>query len=428
MIESSQDFDDVKAALNERTEWTIAVTDELQLHSVGPPNGGYFVTFCSLLFLLMAEIIHLRYGRLSPLELKECVENMGYATFAILIATLDLAVVIIRVAGIVAASGSSWLAMCLILICVAPSSIVPLLIHFLKRFRPRTRQPTAEGEIEDDDAWLELDPRFVSRSTSTRHMALRKAVWSSIPRVTWCNAFSKYQCSYVHGGGIYIYGNPRNWPFNDWMRQIHHVIIEQYQLCEFTHVRLLFGPFLGTFPFAAIQKIRSISSPLQHAEPPRVEVVWKLIDDVRWSTVWLTKPWSYARRLFDILTLAHRYNTLSPHEWRWWKLIDDVRWSTVWLTVIRVLLKPEARHIPPGEKKNTLTTQVCTVQDPQNSTPASARYMEVEPTAQEDRSLCGGLDWSRSKSNSSMRCAANNFTGRLVPIRVGHASVRELYG
>ncbi|KIJ09788.1 hypothetical protein PAXINDRAFT_102176 [Paxillus involutus ATCC 200175] len=48
----------------------------------------------------MAESIHLNYGRLPPRALNERVENMGYATFAILIAMLYLSMVIVRVAGI----------------------------------------------------------------------------------------------------------------------------------------------------------------------------------------------------------------------------------------------------------------------------------------------------------------------------------------
>ncbi|KAF9231079.1 hypothetical protein BU15DRAFT_82852 [Melanogaster broomeanus] len=142
MVRSSRDFEDVKAALNERTTWSIDVLRSV--FSIRLANGGYFVTLCSLLILLMAESMHLHYGRLTPSGLKERVDNMGHATFAILIATLDFGVVVIRVAGIFALCGSSWLATCLIFACVAPTVLVPLLIYLVKSFRPRTRQPTIE--------------------------------------------------------------------------------------------------------------------------------------------------------------------------------------------------------------------------------------------------------------------------------------------
>ncbi|KAF9235683.1 hypothetical protein BU15DRAFT_77808 [Melanogaster broomeanus] len=142
MIRSSRDFEDVKAALNERTTWTIDVLRSV--FSIRLANGGYFVTLCSLMALFMAENMHLHYGRLAPGELKERVDNMGHATFAILIATLDFGVVVIRVAGIFALCGSSWLATCLIFVCISPTIIVPLLIYLVKSFRRRTRQPTIE--------------------------------------------------------------------------------------------------------------------------------------------------------------------------------------------------------------------------------------------------------------------------------------------
>ncbi|KAF9231082.1 hypothetical protein BU15DRAFT_82854 [Melanogaster broomeanus] len=121
------DFKDVKAALTERTNWTTEVLRNIL--TIRLANGGYFVTLCSLLLLAMVESIHLHYARLAPLHLKERAENMGYATFAIVIAIPDVGILIVRIVGIVAASGSPWLAFCLILFSVAPSIILPLLIH-----------------------------------------------------------------------------------------------------------------------------------------------------------------------------------------------------------------------------------------------------------------------------------------------------------
>jgi hypothetical protein len=38
--------------------------------SIHLSNGGYFFMLCALSFLVMAENIHIHYGRLSPAELK----------------------------------------------------------------------------------------------------------------------------------------------------------------------------------------------------------------------------------------------------------------------------------------------------------------------------------------------------------------------
>jgi len=140
MLRSSHDFKDVKAALNERTNWTIEVLRNV--FTIRFANGGYFITLCSLLFLLMAETMHMHYSRLPPLELKERVEDIGHATFAILITVPDIGIVIVRVAGIFTASPSLVVAVFLIFLIATPPIILPLLICTI-------RQPTAEqGEIE----------------------------------------------------------------------------------------------------------------------------------------------------------------------------------------------------------------------------------------------------------------------------------------
>jgi hypothetical protein len=105
MMRSSHDFEDVKAALTDRTDWSIELVSTSGmciLHHVSPlreslysfvaasrrgtsvlsmsarltiprsiqlSNGGYFF-MCALSFLVMAENIHIHYGRLSPAELK----------------------------------------------------------------------------------------------------------------------------------------------------------------------------------------------------------------------------------------------------------------------------------------------------------------------------------------------------------------------
>ena len=102
----SYDFQDVKLALNDHTNWSIELVSTshrgayfhvslsreplysfvaasrwsplspsfksrlTMFYSVHLTNGSHFFMLSTLSFLVMAETIHIRYGRLSPAELK----------------------------------------------------------------------------------------------------------------------------------------------------------------------------------------------------------------------------------------------------------------------------------------------------------------------------------------------------------------------
>lgn len=73
---------------------------------------------------------------------------MGYATFAILFAVLDIGFVIVRIAGLVALSGTPGLATSLVLVSMLPSVILPLLTYPAKFLKRRKRESGGEGEVE----------------------------------------------------------------------------------------------------------------------------------------------------------------------------------------------------------------------------------------------------------------------------------------
>ena len=135
--------------------------------SIHPSNGGYFFMLCALFFLVMAENIHIHYGRLSPAELKvpilsamiilsltrqlsvqERAEYIGYATFAILFAVLDIGCVIVRVAGLIALSGSPALAASLVLVSMSASITLPLLTYPARLLKRRKRESGGEVAME----------------------------------------------------------------------------------------------------------------------------------------------------------------------------------------------------------------------------------------------------------------------------------------
>ena len=73
---------------------------------------------------------------------------MGYATFAILYAMLDIGTGIVRISALVALSGSPALTANLALISMSPSIILPLLCYPARLFKRRKRQSTGEVEME----------------------------------------------------------------------------------------------------------------------------------------------------------------------------------------------------------------------------------------------------------------------------------------
>ncbi|KAG8214825.1 hypothetical protein J3R82DRAFT_9974 [Butyriboletus roseoflavus] len=103
---------------------------------------------CTLFFLVMAENIHIHYGRLSPVELKDRAENMGYATFAILFGMLDLGFIIVRVAGLIILYGSPALATSLVLVSMSPSIILPMLTYPARLLKRKKRESDGEVEME----------------------------------------------------------------------------------------------------------------------------------------------------------------------------------------------------------------------------------------------------------------------------------------
>ncbi|KAF8440977.1 hypothetical protein L210DRAFT_2123841 [Boletus edulis BED1] len=112
MMQLSHDFEDVKAALNDRIDC-------------------YFF-MCAL----------------SPTELKERADQIGYATFAILFAVLDIGFVIVRVAGFVALSGSPALAVGLVFVTMSPFAILPVLTYPARLLKRRKQELTEEAKLE----------------------------------------------------------------------------------------------------------------------------------------------------------------------------------------------------------------------------------------------------------------------------------------
>ena len=80
-------------------------------------------------------------------SVQERVEHIGYATFAILFTVLDIGFVIVRVAGLVALSGSPVLAAGLVLFSMSPSVVSPMFIYPARLLKRREREPAGDVEM-----------------------------------------------------------------------------------------------------------------------------------------------------------------------------------------------------------------------------------------------------------------------------------------
>ncbi|KAI5982915.1 hypothetical protein EDD15DRAFT_2318860, partial [Pisolithus albus] len=87
-----------------------------------------YIVLCALVFLIMAEWMHLHYSGLTSEELKERIYAIGRRTFAILAVIPRLGVIIIRIVEIVVIADSPALACGLIVASMFPALIFPLIL------------------------------------------------------------------------------------------------------------------------------------------------------------------------------------------------------------------------------------------------------------------------------------------------------------
>ncbi|KAF9219196.1 hypothetical protein BS17DRAFT_789974 [Gyrodon lividus] len=119
--------EDVLRMLNDRRGWVIDAYRSCS--NTNLPRYNTFATLCTLVFLTMAETLHLRYGRLSPAQLRRRMDAIGYETFAIMSAIPELGVMIVRIVEIFAVSESPVVAASLTLVTALPVIALPVFLH-----------------------------------------------------------------------------------------------------------------------------------------------------------------------------------------------------------------------------------------------------------------------------------------------------------
>ncbi|KAI6148917.1 hypothetical protein BKA82DRAFT_997032 [Pisolithus tinctorius] len=127
----------------------------LQYRSYLSPNirtDNMFVVLSALVFLTMAEWMHLLYSGLTSEELQERIHAMGHRTFAILAAIPRLGLVIIRNVEIVMIADSPALACGLIVASTFPALIFPLILLDVQKIQGRIANRRGQHAPEHNGA------------------------------------------------------------------------------------------------------------------------------------------------------------------------------------------------------------------------------------------------------------------------------------
>lgn len=125
-IRAIDDHAHILAHLVEYWEWDIDAYRSYLNPNIRTDNT--YIVLCALVFLTMAEWMHLLYGGLTPEELQERINAMGHRTFAIFAAIPRLGVVIIRNMEIIVIADSPTLACGFIVASMFPALLFPLIV------------------------------------------------------------------------------------------------------------------------------------------------------------------------------------------------------------------------------------------------------------------------------------------------------------
>ncbi|KAI6141242.1 hypothetical protein BKA82DRAFT_28664 [Pisolithus tinctorius] len=176
-LRAVDDYAHVLANLVEYWEWDIDAYRSYLNPNVRTDNT-YIVLF-ALVFLTMAEWMHLLYGRLTPGELRDRIYAMGHRTFAIFAAIPHLGVLIIRNVEIIAIAGSPVLACGFIVASMFPALLFPLILSGAQKIQEwignRRRQPAPECNGTEDTS-----TRVTGHSESQQGMHIADDIESSV--------------------------------------------------------------------------------------------------------------------------------------------------------------------------------------------------------------------------------------------------------
>ncbi|KAI6148933.1 hypothetical protein BKA82DRAFT_4481497 [Pisolithus tinctorius] len=175
-IHAIDDYAHVLAHLVEYWEWDIDVYRSYLNPNVHSDNT--YIVLCALVFLTMAEWMHMLYGGLTPEELQERIYAMGHRTFAIFTAIPRLGVVIIRNMEIVVIADSPALACGFIVASMFPL-LFPLIVSGARKIQGwianRRRQHAPEHNGAEDTS-----TQATSHSESQRSVHIPDDVKASV--------------------------------------------------------------------------------------------------------------------------------------------------------------------------------------------------------------------------------------------------------
>ncbi|KAI6106968.1 hypothetical protein EV401DRAFT_2005386, partial [Pisolithus croceorrhizus] len=132
-VDPADDYARILAYLVKYWKWDIDAYRTYLNPNIRADNT--YVVLCALVFLIMAEWMHMRYSGLTTEELKERIYAMGRRTFAVLAVIPHLGVIIIRNLEIFVIADSPALACGLIAASMFPALIFPLMVSGIRKLQ-----------------------------------------------------------------------------------------------------------------------------------------------------------------------------------------------------------------------------------------------------------------------------------------------------
>ncbi|KAI6001395.1 hypothetical protein EDD15DRAFT_2527401 [Pisolithus albus] len=173
-IRAMDDHADILRYIAEYCEWDI---DAYRTYL--NPNlrtDSTYIVLCALVFLAMAEWMHLVYSGLTSEELQQRMYAMGHRTFAILAAIPRLGVIIVRNMEIVVIADSPVLALWLVVASMFPALIFPLLLSGARELRLWIANGWRQRRALERDRGETITVTMIGRSESNQTVPVQPII------------------------------------------------------------------------------------------------------------------------------------------------------------------------------------------------------------------------------------------------------------
>ncbi|KAI5989552.1 hypothetical protein EDD15DRAFT_2370624 [Pisolithus albus] len=187
------DIDAYRTYLKYAVDTTPFVLIQHCLHSPNLRTDSTYIVLCALVFLTMAEWMHLVYSGLTSEELQQRMYAMGRRTFAILAAIPRWGVIMVCNMEIVVIADSPVLALWLVVASMFPALIFPLLLSGARELRLWIANRWRERRALERDRGETITVTIIGRSESNQSVPVQPII-------------DEIEVSYRHNGHLHSSG------------------------------------------------------------------------------------------------------------------------------------------------------------------------------------------------------------------------------